>query len=303
MLSEYLEMKDVVASGAPPDAFTSMASITNKFSSVTILPGDIITPARLLDKDAAPDLSFVIPKGKRAFTIQVNPVMGVAGFIQQGHVVDVIATIRPKMGGETITKIVLQDIQVLATGKTYFQELDAGVATPSSAIMSQFSELVTLAVTPEELERLTYIDTQGVQYRLVLKSFKDKDVKIPTTGVTEQSVLAGIKDESKPTTPGTLASVPTASPTPETPFSITPPTTPSVTDKASVQPPSEAARAAEPQADDGKVLVQYGSKRKEEIFKEGYDGSDLPLNPASQVKKNQMAKTPHPAPAVGGEEE
>ena len=50
VLPEYFELKDVVASSAPPDAFVSIASLTNKYTSLTILAGDIMSPERVLDK-------------------------------------------------------------------------------------------------------------------------------------------------------------------------------------------------------------------------------------------------------------
>ena len=69
------------------------------------------------------------------------------------------------------------------------------------AIAASKAELITLALTPEDLEKLMYLDA-GTTFRLVLKNPTDKDNVVQTKGATEQIVLkdighastAGIKD-------------------------------------------------------------------------------------------------------------
>ncbi len=273
IINDMIELKDIVASTAPPEFFTETTPLINKYTNLTLLPGTTITSECLLDKDAVPNLSFAIPPGRRAFTIQVTTVMGVAGFVQQGDCVDVIATFKAQGGGEATTKIILQDIQVLAVGKTYFQELDAGTASPTSTIMSQFAELITLAVTPEELERLVYIDSSGVQYRLVLKSPKDKDKKIVTEGATESIVRKALVD-------GDLAGKPAETSTGTTEFP--PPVVP--IPPVVTEPPPEVVVAKRPQivtpsqpVDDGRVVIinmKSGSDKRVELTREGYNQSE-----------------------------
>ena len=162
--------------------------MTNRYTAVTVLPEDIITPVRLMDEDTIPNLARAIPAGKRAVSIAVSKASSVGGFIQQGDFVDVIATFRPR-NGETITKIVLQDIQVLAMGNTY--EFEGAIATMTPAIAASKAELITLALTPEDLEKLMYLDA-GTTFRLVLKNPTDKDNVVQTKGATEQIVLKDI---------------------------------------------------------------------------------------------------------------
>jgi len=198
MLNDCFELKELIASSVPDTAFTSIASLTNRYTAVTVLPEDIITPVRLMDEDTIPNLARAIPAGKRAVSIAVSKASSVGGFIQQGDYVDVIATFRPR-NGETITKLVLQDIQVLAMGNTY--EFEGAIATMTPAIAASKAELITLALTPEDLEKLMYLDA-GTTFRLVLKNPTDKDNVVQTKGATEQIVLkdighastAGIKD-------------------------------------------------------------------------------------------------------------
>jgi Flp pilus assembly protein CpaB len=97
-------------------------------------------------------------------------VTSVGGFIQQGDFVDVIATFRPR-GSEPVSKIVLQDIQILAVGGSY--QFAGGIPTQTPSIMAAKAELITLAVTPEELEKMMQLDT-GTTFKFVLKNPSDQ---------------------------------------------------------------------------------------------------------------------------------
>lgn len=191
LLNEYFEIKQITASDAEryPDAIKDLASLTNRYTSVPILPGDIMTQQRLLNEDVIPSLAYAIPPGKRAISIAVSKVSGVGGFIQQGDYVDVIATFKPKRG-DAISKIVLQDILVLAVGNMY--QFDGSLATTPPAISANKVDLVTLAVTPEEAEQLMLLES-SVSFRLVLKNPKDKDAKIITYGTTEKEIIKKIE--------------------------------------------------------------------------------------------------------------
>ncbi len=235
IIKDAFEIREIVASAVPELAYTDVASLTNRYTSVTILPDDIMTPIRLLTEDVVPNLARAIPPGKRAVSISVSKVTSVGGFIQQGDYVDVIATFRPR-NSEAITKIVLQDIQVLAVGNTY--EFDGSVATSSPAISAAKMELVTLAVNPNELEKLIYLDS-GATFKLVLKNPKDKDHKSHTKGATERTVLSDIGHPSY------------------------------VTKTAEVSKTSPATTVIEEPIDDGRVEVLYGASRRREIYKYG----------------------------------
>jgi pilus assembly protein CpaB len=262
LVKNSFEIKEVIASAAPEKAFTSLASITHRYTSVTILPEDIMTPMRLMDEASIPNLARAIPQGKRAVSIAVSKVSSVGGFIQQGDYVDVIATFRPR-NSEPVTKIVLQDIAVLAVGNTY--EFDGAVPSSTPAISATKVELITLAVTPDELERLMYLDS-GASFRFVLKNPKDKDSKTHTTGATERNVLSDIGHPDF-----VKASVPAETSTGKT----------------------ETTTILEP-VDDGRVEVMYGSRVRREIYKYG--------GPAAQKfrqLRDQPVSAAYNPPAMG----
>src|SRR3990170_4545843 len=72
-------------------------------------------PGKLASKEAGSGLPPIIPHGKRAVSVRVNEVIGVAGYVLPGTHVDVIATASPTDQREdTTSKVVLSNVQVLA---------------------------------------------------------------------------------------------------------------------------------------------------------------------------------------------
>ncbi len=140
-------------------------------------------------------------------------------------------------------------------------QFDGTLATAPPAIAAGKVDLVTLAVTPEELERLMYLDS-GVVFRLVLKNPKDKDKRVETPGATEKAVMKGLGLLEEPPAPATPATPKPAEPQPPvevTSFSLPP--APGAQEKPAVT-------EVQPK-DDGKVEVWYGSpKQREEVLRE-----------------------------------
>ena len=91
-------------------------------------------------------LSTVISEDKRAVTIRVNDVNGVAGFVLPGDLVDVLLTRQPSGGGNDnqITDVLLQHIKVLGIDQ------DPSDKTEKPTV----ARAVTVEVTPEESEKL-----------------------------------------------------------------------------------------------------------------------------------------------------
>ena len=69
-------------------------------------------------------VSAVVTPGKRAISVKGDKVLGISGFIKPGNRVDVLVTLKHGKKKET-TKIVLENVLVLATGKE-IQENDKG---------------------------------------------------------------------------------------------------------------------------------------------------------------------------------
>jgi pilus assembly protein CpaB len=171
----------------PPGAILSTDNATGRVALLTIKPGDPITDAKLIPLEGPSGiLSYKIPEGHRAMTVGVNQVSGVAGFINPGNKVDVVLTTTPPGLDEPISKIILQDVPVLATGQVIEQPPEGE---------PQIVPTVTLDLTPEDTERLALASNQGTLQLLLRRVGEAGEVK--TMGATVGSVIEDFKVAKK----------------------------------------------------------------------------------------------------------
>jgi pilus assembly protein CpaB len=117
--------------------------------------------------------------------VKVDDVVGVSGFIMPGTLVDVVVVIQPPRGtgnDETISKIVLQNIKVLASG----QNIDK---PKNDREVERSVRAVTLQVTPEQTEKLALASSEG-KLQLVMRNSVDQADE-QTTGANKRSLLNG----------------------------------------------------------------------------------------------------------------
>jgi pilus assembly protein CpaB len=165
-------------------AFSNPEEIVGRGLVMPVIQNEPILPMKLAGKDAGAGLPVVIPEGKRAVSVRVNEVIGVAGYVLPGTKVDVLATASPTDKHEdTTTKLVLSNVQVLAAGTKVEQDGEQG--KPMSV------NVVTLLVTPEESERLTLGATEG-KIQLALRNPLDKETP-ETPGIQPASLLGATK--------------------------------------------------------------------------------------------------------------
>lgn len=133
----------------PQGALTSIEAATGKYLMQKLLPGEVLLQARLLDKPGN-SLSAQIETNKRALTVRVNDVIGVAGFLMPGCRVDVLAT-RVDNDRRASTRTLLQNIKVLAVDQSAEVEKDDPVVVRA----------VTLEVDPIQAEQLVGATEEG----------------------------------------------------------------------------------------------------------------------------------------------
>jgi len=121
----------------------------------------------------------------RAFAVHVNEVVGVAGFAVAGMRVDVLVSGVPPGGAQdgagSITRTLLQNIQVLSAGQNYQKDAEG------KPVLVQ---VVNLLVTPDQAEVLTLATQQTIQ--LVLRNPAD-NVIVNTPGASTLNLFAGGK--------------------------------------------------------------------------------------------------------------
>src|ERR1044072_2069827 len=93
---------------------------TVQFPSSGVAARETVTDFKLAPEGSQGGISAVIPAGYRAMTVKVDDVIGVAGFLTPGTMVDVLTVIDPpgnNISSNPISKIVLQNVKVLASGQ------------------------------------------------------------------------------------------------------------------------------------------------------------------------------------------
>jgi len=168
----------------PKDAIADPKIAVGRTALRDFLRGEPIVESKLVPQNKATGLlSLKIPQGMRGFSIKVNEVVGVGGFIVPDSRVDVVLTTSPSQGSqEKISKIVLEDIRVLAAGQVIEQKENKPVTVNT----------VTLALTPEESEKLALAANDGI-IQLVMRNFSD-NVVVMTGGINKGRLLSSYRN-------------------------------------------------------------------------------------------------------------
>jgi pilus assembly protein CpaB len=166
----------------PEGTLSDITQVVDHVSLAEVTIGEAVLNSRLAPEGSAAGLSAVIPEGMRAMTVKVDEVIGVAGFVSPGTYVDVVATIvRTSMDGDSASRIILQNVKVLASGKQIENGKDGG---------SVEVRTVTLQVTPEQAEALALASTAG-RLQLVMRNTVDEN-QINTKGIDTVALFQGL---------------------------------------------------------------------------------------------------------------
>lgn len=182
-----LQLADWPATSVPPGAILDPKALEGRIARAEILVGEPVTESKLAPKGTLGGLSAVVSAGKRAMTVRVNDVVGVAGFALPGNYVDILVNLQATgsdlAASPSISKIVLERILVLAVA----QESTVDDSKP------RVVNAVTLELTPDQVEKLDLARSIG-ELSLVLRNQVDPQ-PAATTGATRESVL-GLPERS-----------------------------------------------------------------------------------------------------------
>jgi pilus assembly protein CpaB len=196
---ELIKLTDWPATSMPQGAFTDLQKLDGRVLKTSILRGEPLMEAKLAPVGTKGGLSAVIEDGKRAITVRVNDVIGVAGFALPGNYVDIIVNTQQEHGkndkDQNISKIVLERILVLAVA----QEVGRDDTKP------RVVNAVTLEVTPEQAENIDLARSVGT-LSLVLRNQVD-----PKPGVTDGATKNSLLNFKEPATTALLPAPPVKS--------------------------------------------------------------------------------------------
>ena len=185
-----LSSVDWPSAAIPPDSFTDIKALQDRVTRVSLLKGEPVVERKLAPSGTQGGLSAVIADGKRAMTVRVNDVVGVAGFALPGNYVDVMVNAQQDKqpgGGEAtqISKAVLEHVLVLAVAQ------EAGRDDTKPKLVNA----VTLELSLEDSEKLDLARNVGT-LSLVLRNQVDTRT-VRTAGATKQQ-LFGASDAKLP---------------------------------------------------------------------------------------------------------
>ncbi|MFP5277048.1 MAG: Flp pilus assembly protein CpaB [Acidobacteriota bacterium] len=175
------DLTTVAFAGTPPkDAILNPKDAIGRGVISAIYQGEPIVDNRLAPKGSGGGLAATIPQGMRACAVRVDEVVGVAGFVTPGMRVDVLVSGNPP--GEnpaqgTVTKTILQNIQVLSAGTDIQKDAEG---KPKQV------QVVNLLVTPEQAQELSLAANQ---YKIQLVLRNPLDTKIAEVRSTATGAL------------------------------------------------------------------------------------------------------------------
>ncbi|KJS29829.1 MAG: hypothetical protein VR64_18625 [Desulfatitalea sp. BRH_c12] len=176
---EMLRMASFLKESLPNGHFSTPADLKDRVLIANLKQGEAIVEHRLAPKDITTGgVSAILPTGKRALSVKGDKVIGISGFINPGNRVDVLVTLPDETTKQDVTKIVLENIPVLATG-TQIERNAKGEPAPV--------DVYTLEMTPEESEKLALAAAKG-KLQFALRNILDLE-KVNTQGATIAQTL------------------------------------------------------------------------------------------------------------------
>jgi pilus assembly protein CpaB len=172
----------------PPGYYSDLDALTGRVLIASMQRNETILESKLAPTSVTTGgVSAVIKPGMRALAVKGDKVLGISGFINPGNRVDILVTMTDKKRKRATTKIVLENIHVLATGKE-IQRNDKGDPSPV--------DVYTLEVTPKEGEKLALAATEG-KLHFALRNVTDTETVL-TKGATVDKTLASFRPPVPP---------------------------------------------------------------------------------------------------------
>jgi pilus assembly protein CpaB len=179
-----IDTDEIPSRTLPQGAIGDLGQLDGQVAVGPIYDGEVIVSQRFgRTVAAAGGVGLDVPEGTEAVTVEAGVIAGVAGFVQPGDDVSVIATLTlPAEQGDAVegeadeeegpatgltTQYLVQDAEVLAVGQRVVNTGEDGQQTTSIQLSNE-SYIFTLAMPAEEIEQLVFAYQQGVIHFTVL---------------------------------------------------------------------------------------------------------------------------------------
>ena len=193
----------------PAGAFSDIDSVAGQTTKIFLAAREPVTATKLSSRGGG--LSMLVRSGLRATSLEVNQVTGVSGFVLPGDRVDVLCTVDGRGSKEeAVTRTILQNAEVLASGQRTAQQDDKPITV----------QAVTILVDPMGAEKLALGLHEG-KLHLVLRNPQDSDT-MKVASLDTREMLGGEPSKTPPPRgrggSGAKAAAPKETPAPARPM-------------------------------------------------------------------------------------
>lgn len=192
--ADMVQVQNVPVDYIQPGAVRDNKQVIGVQARERIIAGEQITGQRLLIDGKSAGLPGVIPPGKRAVTIAVSEVSGVAGLIKPGDYVDVMSTFDPGAAGDFIGDVLLQNVQVLAVNRDMEKTMQEADAKEKKEPIK--TATVTLAVDATLVHHVAVAEDRG-KIRLALRPFIQEAGASSTQPVSVRELVGNRRSDVK----------------------------------------------------------------------------------------------------------
>jgi pilus assembly protein CpaB len=168
------------ADSLPDGAYTDPRQIIGSYVKNSFVANEPIVQSKLFTGDkTAGVMPLLIPFGMRAVSVPVDEVSDVAGFVLPHTRVDVLVATTGEGSDKAFSKVILQNVEVLAVAQEVEQKKDE----------PEIVKVVTLLVTPQESERLALASHSGT-LRLAMRNYNDNKIVLTSGSDVSQMLRA-----------------------------------------------------------------------------------------------------------------
>jgi pilus assembly protein CpaB len=183
---EMMQLQEFPSGAIPEGHFTSLEAIKDRVLLIDLKKSELLLESKLAPLGTTSGgVAAVTDIDKRAMSVKVDDVIGVAGFIKPGDRVDVMVTIEQEGGKQAnmMSKMILENVKVLASGTQ--MERKGKDEEPKPV------QVITVEVDVEEAEKLALASTQG-KLRLALRNPLNSE-KVLTKGANVGALFSSYR--------------------------------------------------------------------------------------------------------------
>jgi len=211
---QVLVVREPIASGTTLD---ELVAANGTSLSSDFVPIEHIAQGSVATVEFVPTESFFnrvasveIPDGHHQVSFSLDPTRSLGGLIRPGDDISVVASFTARAGFDDLTSVILPSVEVTNVQSSEVLQQSATDDPNSVAVTPSGNYLITVAVEPDELTRLSFAIDYG---RIMVAAAVDPDVVLANAGTTPtevqtlERVLAAAADDLRQQGSGTLAFV------------------------------------------------------------------------------------------------